>query len=542
MRKFAKIFVLALVCLSALPVTGCKKEVSTVSDGNAPTIQLFTPFDAGTELKSDTWVIKKWGEEVGANIEVQSCNSDVFSEKIAAVFAGGNFPDIINYYGDEKTYDKYGDRLFLDTNKAMKDGKMPNLKSWYDKFPEIKAAMTNISDGGIYGLPQFREDDFPYSAWTVREDLLKKAGTSSKPIMTIDELKDMMLALKKVSGQPYVTSSRLGWTYFAEEIGYIFGCAPYMTYDNKWSYSTNTFVYGPTEPAYKTWVEFMRWMYENQILHPSFATMTTQELNAGYAEGKFQVCMEQTSMVGNALRGNDEKYPGREEAAIIGLNINGEIPKQATMPHYNIGRRWPATITKSSKNLDKAIEAMDWLYSEEGNTLVRYGEEGVHWKKDDRFPTGRISLLNGNYDIAQKLKKGEITQEEYDAVPKAADFGIGSHWLNAIQSKDQMRGNPCSEDPIALAAYEFKANTRQAMYDQGIAIEADPLLKFTDEEEKEINDILIPLETYLSEQTTKFIMGSLSMDKWDEFQAQMKSMGSERLEEIYNNRYNESYK
>ena len=475
MKKLSKLAVLSMVCLSMLAMTGCKKESVKTANGDVPTITLFTPFDAGVELKTDSWTVQKWGEETGVKIEVQSCNSDVFTEKIAAVFAGGNFPDLINYYGDEKTYDKYGDRLFVDLNEEMKDGKLPNVKELFDQFPEIKAAMTNLSDGGVYGFPCFRTYDAPYSIWTVRADLLKKAGTSSKPVMTIDELKDMMLALKKVSGQPYVTSSRLGWTYFAEEIGYIFGCAPYMTFDNKWSYSTNTFVYGPTEPAYKTWVEFMRWMYENQILHPSFATMTTQELNAGYAEGKFQVCMEQATGVGSALGGNNEKYPGREESAIIGLNINGEIPKQATMPHYNIGRRWPMTLTKTSKYVDEALKAVDWLYSEEGNSLMRFGEEGVHWEKDDRIANGKMSLLQDNYDLGIKLKNGEITQEEYDAVPKKSDYALSSNWLNPIQDSYMMLGNPVSEDKFIMMRYNFKMDSIKAMYDQSLCLCEDRL-------------------------------------------------------------------
>ena len=54
--------------------------------------------------------------------------------------------------------------------------------------------------------------------------------------------------------------------------------------------------------------------------------------------------------------------------------------------HSHNGYRWPVTVTKTSKNVDAAMRAMDWLYSEEGINESKFGREGIDWVKDgDEF-------------------------------------------------------------------------------------------------------------------------------------------------------------
>ena len=370
----------------------------------------------------------------------------------------------------------------------------------------------------------------------MRNDLLKKAGYEADNIKTLDQLKEALLALKEVSGEQYITSSRLGWNYFATQTGYFFGTSPTMMYDNRTSQGTNQYVYGPTTDAYKTWIEFYKWMYDNKLIHPNFATMQQQELYAGYGDGKFTLCMEQATM-GYMLGGNDEKYPEREEKHLFPVEINGEIPKQPALYHQNNGFRWPVTISKSSKVIDACIKAMDWGYSEEGYDMFLTGKEGEHWEKDDGYINGRRTINLQSNSTQQMVLDGTMTQEEYDALPTGQSLGIGSWWLAPVitpETRFSLMDTVNEKRDKAM----FTVNDVNKWIETGNVLDPDPIVEFNKEEKDEITNILTPLDTYASEQSLKFILGQKDMSEWDAFQAEMVNMKVDRLEEIYNSKLN----
>ncbi len=543
MKKFIKAISLALTAVMAVSVlAGCggKKNTGATTEDGRPIIEYFMPNDPGSEFSSDTWSILKWGEKTGTKIEIQSIQRDVFNEKLAALLASGDLPEYINYRNDENTTTKYGDKLFV----AYEDyaDEMPNLTKWLEKYPEVWEKGKRLQDDKMYGFPRILDFVTFNSMWTIREDLLNQAGMTAKDIVTIDDLKEALLALKKVSGQPYVTSSRMGWWYFAEMTGWFFGTSPYMMFDNRRSDGTNTWVYGPTGDMYKEWVKFYAWAYENEVIHPSFATMTEQECTAGYSDGKFQLSMEQAAMGCGTLGAYNDQYPERRELPVYPVEINGERAKQPRMHHQNNGSRYPMSVTKSSANVNAAIKALDWLYSEEGHELTVYGEEGTHWIADETYPNGKCSLLNGSWYNKQKLLNGEITQEEYDAIPKSQQLGLGSAWLQPVMDEYQRFGNSPEDDTNGYAKQNAKVENINYWVEQGYVLDPDPEPKFTEDELSEIVDLTTTLETYVSEQSLKFIYGELDIEKdWDAFQAEIVKLGSEKLEKMYNDRYNEMY-
>lgn len=534
--KFKRAAAFVTIGAMLIPVfSGCGEKKDTAKNGDIPTIRYMLPSDPGYTFNNDTWAIKTWGDSVGVKFEINSPPRDTFKEKLAATLASDNLPDMINYYEDKgvDTYKTYGDRLFVKLNDYIDKGSLPNLKVWLDKYPDISEEITS-SDGNIYGFPLVLNFEAFYSLWTVRNDLLKKAGWDADDIKTLDDLKAALLALKEVSGQPYITSSRLGWNYFATQTGYFFGTYPGIMFDNKRSGGTNQFVYGPTTEQYKIWVEFFKWMYDNKLLHPNFATMQQQELSAGYGDGKFVLSMEQAT-TGYLLGGNDDKYPEREEKFIFPVAINGEIPKQAALYHQNNGFRWPVTITKSSKVIEDCIRAMDWAYSKEGYETILYGKEGEHWEKDDNYITGRRTINMQSASVAQKVLDGTMTQEEYDKLPKGNELGLGSWWLAPVITPDTRFGlNDKTKEKEEKA--KFVVNGVEKWMATGNVIDPDPIVDFSKDEKDIITGILTPLETYVSEQSIKFIIGQKPMSEWDQFQQEIKRMNSDTLVKMYNDK------
>jgi len=538
MKKNFKRIIAASMALSITLAlfTGCGDKKAQTGDGSVPTISYLVPSDPGLTFTNDTWAIKEWGKAVGVNFEITSPPRDTFKEKLAALIASGNLPDMINYYQDSgaEIYKTYGDKLFVSLDEYLKDGSLPNFNKWLEKYPEIKNVISSKNDGKIYGFTHISDYSSFYSLWTVRNDLLKKGGWDADDIKTLDDLKAALLALQKVAGNPYITSSRLGWSYFALTTGIFFGSQPGMYYDNKFENGTKKWTYGPLTEAYKNWADFYRWMFENKLLHPNFATMQQQELFAGYGDGSFSLCMEQATS-GYMLGGADEKYPDREEKHIFPVSINGEVPKQALLARQSIGYRWPITITKNSKVIDDCLRAVDWLYGEEGSNMMIRGKEGEHYVKDDNYITGIKKIGVQSSTTKRMVVNGEMTQEEFDKLPTEVSLGIGSGWIAAVTPADYKWG---LDDK--LKSEEEKARFTPTAIDKfvndGHVVEPNPTISLNSDEKSMVADVITPIETYVSEWTIKYIMGQHSPDEWDGFVQKVKDMGISKITDLYNSK------
>ncbi|MNY69811.1 hypothetical protein D3C86_2078090 [compost metagenome] len=59
---------------------------------------------------------------------------------------------------------------------------------------------------------------------------------------------------------------------------------------------------------------------------------------------------------------------------------------------------------------------------------------------------------------------------------------------------------------------------------------------------QKVNTLRNDIDKYYDEQATKFIVGALSFDKWDEFQSTLKKMKIEDLQKLYQDAYDATKK
>lgn len=542
--NFKPVLVVILIIAMAFSMVSCKPAENGDDGGNAgdiPTITYMLPSDPGFTFTADTWQMQNWAKKTNVKIEIQSPARDSFSTKIAALFASGQLPDLVNYYQDQATkfYKQYGSQFFVPLDSYLESGKLDGLKRWLDKYPDIRELMDHPVDGKLYGFPMVYDLDAYDSAFTIRNDVLKQGGMDASEIKTLDDFKKALTTLKTVSNSKYIASSRLGWNYFALYLGKFMGTGPEMMYDNRTPAGTNKYVFAPAYPQYKEFIEFCNWMYKNEILHPNFATMEQQELSAGYAEGKFLVCMEQVTM-GMQLGGNQpEKYPGREEKVIFPVAINGVVPKQNNFLHQNNGFRWPVTVSKTSKNIDACMRMMGWIYTDEGIYQNIFGEEGVHWVKDDTYFYGaRTTEKRQGYATGKMKDEGKLTQAEYDALPNAQALGmVGSYWINPVIQEENRYG--LMDKPKSLVEEKpyitFIRDNVQYGIDNGYTTGVvDPIISHTKEELDQMASIKQTLDTYTSETSMKMITGAFPLSDYDKFLAELDKLGYKKIEDMYN--------
>lgn len=503
-----------------------------MADADIPTITYMMPVDPGTTISTDTYIVKEWGKAVGVNIELQAIPRDTFQEKLAAVLASRQLPDMINFFQDATIYKEYGPALFANLSEGMADGRLSNLAAVIDKYPEIMTEMQDPNDGNLYAFPLVQDYEYFSNVWYIRNDLLKAGGMDASEITDIESLKKAFMILKEQQGHDYITSSRLGFSYFTFATCSLFGTANGVFYNNRRPDAEPAYEYGPVTEEYKEWVEFMAWMYENKLLHPDFAVMQELELRGGLGDGTFSVMLEQFTM-DDWL--NPEQDPAREVKAIPSFEVCGYIPKQPSSKHINIGYRFPVVINKDSSNIDACMRAMDFIYSPEGNILMSRGVEGVDWVADESYPAG-FKILS--YQTPYLME--ELGEESYNQLPQGRqELGIMNWWLTGlIPEWDRYalwQYGPDQKD-YALRNY----NILQEYVDNDLLCDPEPNLYFDPDESDVLAEITTPLSTYSDENVLKFITGVRPIEEWDQFVAELANFNYQYVVDTYNAKYSET--
>lgn len=530
------------ICMTVL--AGCqstdKAAAPTTSTGDGksaageiPTVEVLTPWDPGLPIGSDLPVFVEWGKRTGVKFNVNSPPRDAFKEKMNIVLSSGQLPDMMKFFQDDRTFKDYGPQLFVALDDYIKAGKLPNLEKWLKKYPEVDKVMRHPEDGKIYAFPLIQDFDFATTLWLVRNDLLKKEGLDASQIQTVDDFKKAMLALKKQTGD-YITSSRLGFDYFAERTQMYFGINVNNGPGNgiMLDPETKKFVFAPVDfkDRYKQWTELMRWMYGEKLLHPNFLTMKDQELFAGYESGQFPLMMEQLAMSTNL---NPKQDLARDIQPIYPLKIDGKVYTQNLDPHYNIHYRSPMVINKKSKYIDQIIKAMDYTYSDEGIEFFMLGVENETFTRDKTTPSGY------KLDKVQSVWTVGADGKFPDGMKKSTDYGYGSWWLTGVIPSYNRFGllgfKAGQEQQAAIIPDRMKK-----LKEMNALRDPEPSINWSKDESSKLAEITTPLKTYMSENLTKFILGQKPMTEWDAFVDGFKKLKSDELVKMYNEKYAKS--
>lgn len=530
-----------LMCLTTGAVVFAGGAEEAVTADEVPVVTIMTPFDPGRPTGSDLWVFKAWGEDAGVEFDVISPPRDVYAEKMVATLASGVLPDAMNFFRDAQTYITYGPQLFVALDEYLDAGKMPNLQKWLEKYPEIRAEMNHPDNGNLYGLPLVQDFNNVPNGWFMRNDLLNQEGMDVDDIKTLDDVKRALTLLQKANGGGYIAGARLGFNYFSWISGAPFGLdggddkSGGVILDVRDPEGTGRYIMSLLEPEYKIYVEFFSWMYEEEMLHPNFLTMQRPELDAGWESGEFVFQMSQTGMISSM---NKQNLPEREVKMLSQFEVDGKIFNLKVDRHNNIGYRYPWVISNKSEYIDELVHAFDLTYSSSNGYLTLIGAEGEHWVVDPAYPVGYKVIGIQHSHTRDMVAKGEMTQDEYDALPTSADLGT-CWWIAGVIPETQrlgLSGKLPGEDPEIVFMVK---NAWDQHMDGGYVIGPDPKILFNKEENDTRAEIVTPLGTYIAENVSMFIIGERPMSEWDDFLDGLENFDYQELLDMWNEKLDE---
>ncbi|MCK9479378.1 MAG: extracellular solute-binding protein [Firmicutes bacterium] len=506
-----KAMIILLFATLAGTFIGCKESAH---NGNKPKEVVNVEFLVSSPAASDEQFILKdlLQEKFGISVKFSMAAQGAHLEKLQLLVAANSLPDLMSPVPSETAH-KIGSLGALVPYNEHLD-KMPNYKKMMESDPVSYASMY-AADGNIYIAPQYSEFSNVHKVFryipTMRTDLMESVGLEVPE--TFDELYKGLKAIKSKHPETVGLVNRTGTDIF-KDLGYSFGTRPDITYN----YEQEKYVFGPESENYKAMISYLNKLWKEGLADPELFTASTQQYEAKVINGLGVFLIDWEENSNNYWRthdslNSDSAFRLEPIMPIISDVYKRKIVQQ--MPETNLYTSM--VLSKKSPAVDKLIQFVDWLYSDEGSIIVQFGAENVTYaKQDGRYKFLPNIIADYNPDGSTDIQK---------------DYGIKlPHIIRLSKDLEYEERDEYTQNSEAILK-QYIENQYNYPVNNGIE------LSFTEEETATIGRLRSDINTCVNEWSIEFVTGSKSLDKYDEFLQETKARGVDELVDIYNDAY-----
>lgn len=436
--------------------------------------------------------------------------NDVYSEIDQRVISG-DLPDaVMTKLAQTNVYGPQG--VFADLAPYI-EKYAPNLQKYIDDNPDYKALVTD-KDGHIYGL--CKETPIFADLIGYRVDQFKAAGIDPDSIVTIDDFTKALETLKAYYGKDNPNYYPLTGRDTAIRFASWFGAASNISStESNGIYINGHYKDGSidimNDGAYKM-VETMKKWYDEGLIQPEWVAGTFGEADweAVMLNGNGSVFYDYYNraewFMENGGPDNDPNY----QMGVLNFikDDNGNPQKMTVSMKYNDECVTAVNANCSEDKIKTILTFIDYFYSEEGEILANYGVEGESFKD-----------TNGDKEFIVDYQ----TEEATPAGEKRWSFLSDRFTVcKPVDNEAFFKWNA----PLIAEA------TGRLFTDENLG--TSYVLRFTDDQSKEITNLLASVYDAQMSGITQFIDGTreLTPDNWAAFQQEMNDMGLSRIEEI----------
>lgn len=413
-KATAALCMASTLAVSSITFSGCgSKSNSTaannsnlaVSPKNPITISMFIGDSTAIAPTSDNKIFKKIKDELGITFNIEILAGDI-NQKLGVMIAGNQFPDLVGY---NAKFQDANDLIPLE-DKIKKDA--PDI---YKHFVDGGAwgMMKDANDGHTYYMPNFgvytsdvTGSYYSGPAFWIQKDVLKEAGYPK--VTTLDQYFDLITKYVKahptVDGKPTIgfeTLATNGQSFVLENAPAQLSGHPNDGMVNVDKGVASLF---SDKDIAKTYFKKLNDMYNQGIVDKESITQTKdqyiQKIATGRVVGMYDQHWDFGSGEGTLVK--DKKYG--QTYAPLALTYDGVTPHYKDRPVVNLLNGF--AITKSCKDPDRVLAALNLLMSEKWQKILNWGIEGEDYSIDaaSKQPVWTDQQKTNQADNAWKAK------------------------------------------------------------------------------------------------------------------------------------------
>lgn len=335
--------------------------LSSCSEERKDTVSMF---HWDLELDRSSPVYQEITRRTGLEIEGVSAPWSEWFQKLRTLAASGALPDIFVSYGPGDQ-DGYG--------KMVNDGLVLALDPYLERYPNIGKRLSGWdrqkTGGAFYAIPVLNTIDHTF---VIRADRLEALGL--KTPRTVDELYTVAKAFKdRFGGYPISSSpAHTAGFFWLNPIFAAFGGA----WEN-WCEEDGQLIPSWISEGNRKALEYIAELYAEGLLDPEFFSNSDTDKLERFYSGASSIIMH-----GGAQHIKAEMTKRHPEARLaIFAPPSGPEGKSGQWSMDGFFTAVSVNRTVSERQRENALKLLDYLYSEEGTHLLRYGVEGTHWKR-----------------------------------------------------------------------------------------------------------------------------------------------------------------
>jgi len=457
---------------------------------------------------SETEYAKEIVKRTGITVEWDASNA--VDEDFSIMVSSGEYPDLIEgsmneYPGGASA--ALADGVILPLNDII-DQYMPNLKAYLEANPDVEKAIKN-DDGVIYGFPSVSTKEACRALGTyMRGDILEALGKELPT--TIDEWYDVLTAMKGYEGvkHPYTTT----WKNLVNTsaLACAYGVPQLNTYKLMLDDNGKVQMMSISD-NYKDFLTLLNKWYDEELIDPDIFSIDGASVKTKLATGEATVS---DGYLASGLQANMTTGMGNNpaftlEGVVIPEVVAGVASKVSTASYpASVG----VVMTSCCRDVEAAARYMDYMYSEEGIILNNFGIEGVSYNiVDGHYVYTDEVLANANgWTVSQAL----------------ANYGRAGSGFVGVGHDDYY------VQTLVLDEAKEASKLWTEMMEGSLKYRV-PNVTLTADEADTVAKIGTEIATYVDEMTVKFILGTESLDNWNEYVKEIEEMGAAELIAIY---------
>lgn len=465
MKRILLSCLILTISVSGIFAAGSEEEPAAASS-DVTTIRIvgkdFSPNDEMNVLhlqNIETGFEAATGKKV--KLELVSVPEGAYGEKLNLMLMAGDIPDLIYFQGGDEVMAKQG--LLLDLTDYI--------------------AGSEVMQDVMMDFNKERLANYPYLLWlapprartaVIREDWFNEAG--GKIPVTINDYYQLFSTIKKNHPDAAVVTD----TGNTGRMDFTFNQAFGVT--ATWLKENGSYIYSKVSKAEKDKLAFYQKLYSEGILDNEYITTKWDTMEDKLYTGKVAGVFGTAGIV---LDIYNDKLMDRQGVGLVALPPADGISRGYTVSSAKETRGW--AISSTSENPELVFELLEFLASDEGQFLDRYGIEGVHY------------TLEGN--------KVVFTDQKGDWWPRF-------HEVMSWDAPTPLLG------PAGLKGWDFIL--KYAVSDPDFPIPED------------LSPTWDALGNLYKEYSYKIISGEYSIDKFDDYVAEWYKLGGDDITEYAN--------